>query len=178
MKTGLIGETIEIIQEEVEKGGQTAKQQITAKQSQQTGQVQSTNQSGQDPTQLPSSDQNIGMPSEQVTTGKAQADPVKKFVQDLYGGTTTQITEAEIAQKELEDKKKHEELRQKLHGEYYQQLVNPPKPKEPHAQEKLEQEKQEELVKLEEEEKGKPKPLPIVATKGMGTGEKHRGVSG
>ena len=177
MKSGPIGEALEILQEEVEQGVKTAAQQITAKQSQQVSQAQSKSQSGQKPTQA-SSDQNTSVPSEQVAASKPPIDPAKQFIQDLYGGRSPLITEAEIKQKELEDKQKHEELRQKLHSEYYQQLVNPSKPKEPHVQEKIEQEKQQDLVKLEEEDKKKPKALPIIATKGMGTAEKFRGVSG
>ena len=68
-------------------------------------------------------------------------------------------------------------LRNQLHSDYYQNLVNPPKPKEEPVTEKLEKEKQMEALELEQKEKEKPDPLQNVKT---GTGEKgiSIGVSG
>lgn len=171
-KFGAIGEAVEILQEEAEKGVSAAKQQVTGK-----GQNQPTQQGGQ--AQQPPSDQAGGqVPSESVPTNQPQDDQTQQFVQDLYGGTPN-LTEGEIKEKELEDKKKQEELRQELHSQYYQGLVNRPRQGEERPAEKIEREEEEKkLQEQEEEEKKQKDELPVVVTKDMGTKEKLRGVSG
>lgn len=104
------------------------------------------------------------------------------FVKDLYGSTDdskkqsqTQTPQGagddhnnppktpEEAEKQAEEKKKMLELRQKLHNEvYYDPLVNPrkDKPKERPA-EKVEKEKQEEMIDLRKKEEKKPPPLAV-----------------
>ncbi|OGH21547.1 MAG: hypothetical protein A2958_02345 [Candidatus Levybacteria bacterium RIFCSPLOWO2_01_FULL_38_13] len=61
----------------------------------------------------------------------------------------------------LEKKKKLAQLRQQLHNEvYYDPLVNPSKPKqEERPAEKVEKEKQEEMIGLQEKKKKEPPPL-------------------
>ncbi len=79
------------------------------------------------------------------------------------------------AGKTPEELTKLQSLRSQLHGDYYQNLVNPPKSKEEPVVEKLEREKQQEEFDLAQKQKEKPDPLAIVKT---GTGEKVVGVSG
>ena len=182
MKIGAIGEALEIFQEEAEKGLSTAKQQITGKKPGQAGQTQAQQQGNQAAQQQPPpiADQTAAnLPSESIGSNQPQDDSSKQFIQDLYGGKASSITEEEIQQKELEDKQKQEALRQKLHREYYEKLVTPAKQKEPRIQEKIEQEEEEkkQAIALEEEKKKKDE-LPVVVTKDMGTKEKLRGVSG
>lgn len=71
---------------------------------------------------------------------------------------------------------KIEALRKQLHSDYYQNLVNRPKPKEEPVAQKLEREEQEERMAEIEEEKKKPKELPRTVRKG--TGESVVGVAG
>lgn len=184
MKTGPIGEALEIFQEETEKALKTAAAQITGKtagqthtkQTQQAAQGQASQNVNQ---QSPVADVTAGMSSESTSTNQPQDDSSKQFIADLYGGKTPSITEEEIQQKELEDKKKQEELRQKLHREYYEKLVNRPKPQQPRPQEKVEQEEEEkEKREALEEEKKKKEELSPIMTKNRGTAEKLRGVSG
>ncbi len=77
----------------------------------------------------------------------------------------------------LEKKKKLAELRQQLHNEvYYDPLVNPPKPKEEERPaEKVEKEKQKEMIELEEKKKKEPPPLVAKAQQRV---EKFPGASG
>lgn len=187
-KMGVIGESIELIQEEAEKGLKTAAQQITGKtQGQQKGSQTQSNkqQAASTQTQKPPVDQ--GKPAENVpadlkqleTQTQAQTqDPTKTFVKALYG-STPEITQADIEKKKLEDKQKEETLRQQLHGQYYQNLTKPQKQQEERAQEKIgreEEEKKEALVL--EEQKKKKEELPHIVTKDEGSKEKLRGVSG
>lgn len=179
---GAIGEALEVFQEEVEQGVSAAKQQITGKP---VGQSQAKQQSQPPPQQKGQNnqqdiaDQAGNLPPEATPVSGSQDDPVKKFVQDLYGGNSPQVTEEEIRQKELEDKKKQEELRQKLHAAYYQPLVNSPKQQEERQGEKIEREEEEKkMEEINREEEEKKKELPIIVTKDMGTKEKLRGVSG
>lgn len=80
------------------------------------------------------------------------------------------------AGKTPEEIAKLQALKNQLHQEYYQDLVNRPKPKEEPVAEKLEREEQEEKMSEIEEQKKKPAPLP--ATVKRGTGENVVGVSG
>lgn len=184
MKTGPIGEALEVLQEEVEEGAQTAAQQITGKQQ---GQVQTS--AGKQSGQGSAATKPQGMPpppkpSEQTKPQGApekipQSEETKAFVKDMYGGELPSVSDAQVKQKELEDKQKMEALRQKLHREYYERLVKPPKPQEERPVQKVEREEEEKKLALgEEEEKKKKQELPVIVTKDMGTKEKLRGVSG
>lgn len=94
-----------------------------------------------------------------------QRDPEK-------GGTTTESTASNAAaQKEL----KLNRLRQELHAQYYQRLVNPPKPTEERPAEKVEKEKREEMIDLQEKEKKKP---PVLVQRARERVEKYPGASG
>lgn len=175
-KNGFLGEAIEIMQEEAEKGLTTAKQQISGKQgSQPIRQAQGKQAGAQQTAQSPSDAASKPQVSE---TLDAAGQATKEFLKDIYSADSPPLSPGEIKQKELEDKQKQEDLRQRLHSQYYQKFINPPKKQEPRAAEKVEQEKQEEMAKLEEEEEKKPKDLPALAGKGKGTMETNRGVSG
>lgn len=186
-KVGPIGEAIEIIQEEAEKGLTTAKQQITGKpaglaQGKQSGQSkqgpqgsQAQGGGGQASGQKPSD----GAKPQEAPAQVPQSEETKSFVKDMYASQSPPLSEAEMKEKELEDKKKQEELRQRLHSEYYQRLVNPPKQQEERSAEKIEREEEEKkMEQVQKEEEEKKKELPVVVTKDMGTKEKLRGVSG
>ena len=66
-------------------------------------------------------------------------------------------------------------VRKELHGEYYQTLVNPQKPEEERATEKVEREEQEEMVDLQKKEMEKPPDLVQRAAQRV---EKFPGASG
>lgn len=203
-KVGPIGEALEVLQEEVEKGISTAKQQITGKGQkpfggtggsprgltprgkQPFGQAQGKQGQQTSSQSQPQKPSDQGKPSEDLTADLKQAAEVadtsqeetKTFLKGIYG-STPELTEAEIKKKELEDKQKQETLRQQLHGQYYQRLTTPSKPQEERPQEKSQREEEEkEMAELKEEEEEKKKELPIIVTKDMGTKEKLRGVSG
>ena len=67
--------------------------------------------------------------------------------------------EEQIKDKTPEEQKKLMQLRQQLHSQYYQNLVNPPKQQEERPAEKVEREKQEEMIDLQKKEQKKPKDL-------------------
>jgi len=118
------------------------------------------------------------------------------FLRDLYGKNDDKAKNAKKSQKgsgsvkqalgvsekdpnaslSPEEKAKLETLRMQLHGKYYQDLINRPKPKEEPVTEKLEREDQE--AKFEDLEKQKKKPAPLPSTMKQGTGESVVGVSG
>ncbi len=77
--------------------------------------------------------------------------------------------------KSPEEIAKIEVLRRQLHSDYYQNLVNRPKPKEEPVAEKMEKEKQMEALVEQKKEQEKPGPLQNVK---QGTGEAVVGVSG
>lgn len=54
-----------------------------------------------------------------------------------------------------------EVIRKELHAAYYQSLTNPPKPEEESVTEKIEREKQEEMVDLQQKKMEKPPELTI-----------------
>lgn len=195
-KMGPIGEALEMLQEETEKGLKTAVQQITGKaQNQQAGGIQvkqpfGNAQGKQAPTaqkaavvaqtQQAPSDQ--AKPREDVPPDlkqvETQAKEEKKtFLKGLYGATP-EITQAEVEKKKLEDKQKEEALRQQLHSQYYQSLTKSSRDEEERPQEKIEREEEEKKMAELQEEEEKKKELPVVVTKDMGSKEKLRGVSG
>lgn len=98
----------------------------------------------------------------------------EELVKGLYGisdkkqtqGKTAPASDQPPQQKTPEELQKLAELRQRLHSEYYQRLVNPPKPKEERPAEKVEREKMEELQEVQKKEEKKPPPLPQTARPG------------
>lgn len=151
-KGGIFGGTLEIIQEEAEKGAKAVAQQVVGSKAKQAPQGGSKN-----------------VPA-------VKKEETKAFVKDLYGGEKPQISSEELQKKEFEEKQQKEALRQRLHSEYYQQLINPPKPKEERPAEKVEKEKQQEMQELQQKEAKKPPPL--AAQRAAQKVEKFRGVSG
>lgn len=122
-----------------------------------------------------------------------QMDPkavaqAKEFVDDLYAPThqngNQQNPQAALQasdQKSFEDQQHianvREKLRQELHNTvYYQPLINPKREEEPRPAEKVEQEKQQEMMDLQEKEKKKPQPLSVIREQNKA--EMFRGVSG
>lgn len=161
---------MEMIAEEAGQAKKAVVSQVTGKQGGQKGPT-----SKQSSHNIPASQ---GVPPETTSSSQLQDDPTKTFVKDLYGNAPD-IKQAEREKREMEDKQKLEELRQRLHSEYYQRLTTPPKQQgELRPAEKLEQEEKEEEQKELEEKEKEPKDLPVVATKNKGTKEKLRGVSG
>ncbi len=87
-----------------------------------------------------------------------------------------QINPEDVAKKDAEKKVELEKVRQELHANYYQGLVNRPK-KEERAGEKVErEEKEEEREKFVAQEEKKKKELPVTVR--QGTGEKLPRISG
>lgn len=107
------------------------------------------------------------------------SDKTREFVKDLYGlNEKTAATEVQKGSQEAQNKEKKaklEKLRQQLHAQYYQSLVNRPKPPEEKPAEKVEREKKEERWELEQKEKKKPPPLAVQRAQKV---EKYPGVSG
>ncbi|MBI2465391.1 hypothetical protein HYV64_04580 [Candidatus Shapirobacteria bacterium] len=136
-KLGIIGDTLEVLQEEAKRGVKTAASQITGRQ-----------------------------PKNKQPKAPKEGEDKKDFVQDLYGGNVKPLTNEQVAKKEMEDKQKEETLRQKLHGEYYQKLISPQKrPQEAQegqerAAERVERLGMEDLQKKKEDEE-KKKPIAV-----------------
>lgn len=145
----ILGGTLEVIKEETVKTVKTAVSQVTGKQ----------NAPGQSQKQAKKPQSHQPPPSESVQSKPSTPDETKSFVKDLYGQDKPQITQEEVAKKELEDRQKKEALRQRLHSEYYQTLTSPPKPKEERPAEKVEREKKQEMTELEQKKAEKPPPL-------------------
>lgn len=140
----------------------------------------------------PSADQGT---NEQVSAQAQQMsdDQAKQFLKDLYGSTDKKTPKIEKpvehpigealglpqtdpnAGKTPEEMAKLQGLRVQLHQDYYQNLVNPPKPQEKPVTEKLEEEKEMEELESAKEKDEAPGPLQNVKT---GTGERMIGVSG
>ena len=127
-----------------------------------------------------------------------------KFLKDLYGSTdhnssekketkkpTTTINplataiekekpsefQEQIKDKTPEEQKKLMELRQQLHKEkYYDPTFNPVKKQEERPAEKVENEKKQEMVDLQQKEAKKPPPLEVA--RAQNKAEMFRGTSG
>lgn len=90
-------------------------------------------------------------------------------VESLYGKSQTQTPaphqSVQSGDAPADTSKSPEELaeievvRKRLHNEYYQSLVNPPKQEEERVAEKVEREEKEEMVDLQQKEMKKPPPL-------------------
>ena len=149
------------------------------------------------------SDQGTNENNNTVQAQKPQMsdDQAKQFLRDLYGPTkpassdqqkTTQgsstPSQNPVAQaigltptdpnkgKTPEEVAQMQSLRNQLHADYYQNLVNRPKAEPEHVTEKLEREEQQ--AQFEEIEKDKKKPQALPQTVKQGTGESVVGVSG
>lgn len=103
----------------------------------------------------------------------------EEFVKDLYKPSgKPELNKKGSVQKPPEETKEQKlaKLRQELHSNYYQRLVNPPKPPEEKPAEKVEREKKEERWELEQKEKKKPPPLAV--QRAAQKAEKYPGASG
>jgi len=106
-------------------------------------------------------------------TGAGSSVSNEEIVKNLYGikndgegaGLKNSQDHQQISDQESsktpEEQKKLMELRKKLHDEvYYDPLINPKKPQEEERPaEKVEHEKQEEMINLQKKEKEKPPPI-------------------
>lgn len=152
---GIVGEVLEGVKDEVGQFIETGAKQVTPPKSSGQGQQQKTDQS---------------------VAKQSQKDVTQAFVKDLYATQSPSLTPPEIEKRSLADEQKKKELRQILHNEYYQKLVNPPKQQEERPAEKVEREKMGELQEEQEKQAKKPPPLPPSAR--PGTVERKMGVSG
>ncbi len=83
----------------------------------------------------------------------------------------------QIKDKSSEEQKELMQLRQQLHKEvYYDPTFNPVKKQEERPAEKVEQEKKQEMMDLQEKEEKKPQPLAV--TREQNKAEMFRGASG
>ncbi len=167
-----------MVAEEAGQAKKIAISQITGKQGQAgkqgQGQGQKTTAQTKTPSDAPSS--TSGKPAEAHSASKTADQSTADVVAHLYGQAPP-VTETDKQQKELKDQQSLEALRQRLHGEYYQRLTNPPKQKEEERPaEKVEREKKEERWELEQKEKKKPPPLAVQRERTKA--ESFRGVSG
>lgn len=110
----------------------------------------------------------------QVKPKETSQDETKQLVKDLYK-PQEESSPQELMQKQAEDKKKTLQLRQILHQQYAQPLLNHPKPKEEPKAEKLEKEKKMEEFEFQEKEKKKPPPLAVQRAQKV---EKYPGAGG
>lgn len=113
---------------------------------------------------------------EQITgtsSKTSEKDETKEFVKSLYGKSST--LQVKPDQKKAEDELAKKRLRQELHAQYYQRLVNPPKAPEEKPAEKVEREKKQEMVDLQQKEKKKP---PVLVQRAAQRVEKYPGASG
>lgn len=119
-----------------------------------------------------------------------------KFLKDLYGKSDPSASsgqvkkddlqqpqskkpsefQEQIADKTPEEQKKLIELRQQLHKDYYDKLVNPPKQQEERPAEKVENEKKLEMQDLQEKDAKKPPPLAV--QREQNKAEMFRGAAG
>lgn len=126
-------------------------------------------------------------PSQPGKTEASEEQATKEVVRGLYAPSEKQkdVSQSQkpedaefakqIADKSPEEQQKLMVLRQKLHKEYYEKLVNPPKPQEERPAEKVEKEKKKDLAELQKKEEKKPPPLIQRARERV---EKYPGVSG
>lgn len=119
---------------------------------------------------------------EQVLPGVTKSSDEKKegkdkdFLKDLYGLDEEQVppNEAEKKQKEIEEKKKLQQIRSTLHSHYFSSLTRPRRQERP--VEKVEREEEEK--KMENIEKEKKKPRSLSTQRAQQRVEKYPGASG
>lgn len=137
--------------------------------------------------------ENTESPAQENKSAVDSVSPNKdneEFIKGLYGRSENPQKESsdksnevkdeefkkQIKDKTPEEQKKLLELRQQLHSQYYQNLVNPPKQQEERPAEKVENEKKQEMVDLQKKEDKKPQPLAV--TREQNKAEQFRGASG
>lgn len=105
-------------------------------------------------------------------------DETREFVKSLYGPSQTKsetpLRQGFAGQEETKEQKLAK-LRHELHANYYQNLVNRPKAPKERPAEKVEKEKQEEMIDLQKKEAKKPSQLVQKAQQRV---EKYPGASG
>ncbi len=137
-----------------------------------------------------------GQSSQEQPESRFSSDEERKeFLKRLYGKSeTSNLDQAEkdqkdkgkslkdneferqIANKTPQEQEQLRQLRKALHGEYYQQLVNPKRQEEERPAEKVEKEKKIEMQELEQKKAERPPPLPI--QRAQERVEKFPGASG
>ena len=165
----VLGEILEQGQSLVKKGGKAVKSSVSDTVKAATGQV--TGDNGSQDNSGQSQDVQTGVD----TVNKAETEELVKglYAKSKPGNQTAQTPQSV---KEADDKQKLERLRQELHGQYYQKLVNRPKPKEERPAEKVEREDKQKMADLQEKEAKKPAPLAV--QRAQQSTEKYRGPSG
>lgn len=163
----------------------STKNQVSGSQSQQTQSDQGTNEAGgsqnQNQSQMTDKDReeflsNLYGKSDNKKNNSGSTNDPKK-------GSGPASQALGVPQKDPHKGKTPEEIaelevvRKQLHSDYYQNLVNRPKPKDEPVAEKLEREKQEEKMAELQDEKKKPKSILPPGTK-QGTGEMQPGAVG
>lgn len=125
-----------------------------------------------------STDQVQGQVQDEQKLKSDEKAKTEEFVKDLYkpSGKTQTKDNAQPGKIEETKEQKLAKLRQELHANYYQRLINPPKQKEEKPAEKVEREKKEEDFELQEKEKKKPPPLAV--QRAAQKTEKFPGASG
>lgn len=165
----VLGEILEQGQSLVKKGGKAVKSSVSDTVKAATGQV--TGDNGSQDNSGQSQDVQTGVD----TVNKAETEELVKglYAKSKPGNQTAQTPQSV---KEADDKQKLERLRQELHGQYYQKLVNRPKPKEERPAEKVEREDKQKMADLQE--KAAKKPAPLAVQRAQQSTEKYRGPSG
>jgi hypothetical protein len=103
----------------------------------------------------------VGLSSTKDLSKESKDNPeTRDFVKDLYASSSKDNSNLSKSDIKTEDSAKLAQVRQKLHGEYYQKLTTP-KAQEERPTEKVEREEKEELQKDFVEKQKKPKPLAI-----------------
>ncbi len=185
---GMIGEMLETGQSSVKKASkQTVSDFAGSVKGQIAGSQASTSQNDQ------GTNEAVAAQRQQMSD-----DQAKQFLKDLYGPTkpktpsTKSVSDAtKVAnpvsnalgipdinnqEKSPEELAKITALRNQLHSNYYQNLLNAAKAKDEPVTQKLEREEQE--AEFEEIEKQNKKPAPVNPTVKQGTAESVVGVSG
>ncbi len=172
-KPGLFGEVLEKGQSAISDTTKAVKGQLTGFGKATKNQVAPDQESDRKP------NTNQSIPETNDSTNK---EYTKDMVKHLYGVEDSQNKDVdksprkETSSAKTKDEKRIQELKQKLHSEYYQRLVHPPKQKEERPAEKVEREKAEEMQELEQKEAKKPTPLAV--KRAQTSVEINRGVSG
>ncbi len=173
-KQGLFGEILEKGQATVSDTARAVKDQLTGFGKAAKNQVVPNQESNQKPDTT-----NQAVSETNDSTNKKYT---KDMVKHLYGVDDSQKKDEnqklrkEVSSTKTEDEKKIQELKKRLHSEYYQKLIHPPKPKEERPAEKQEREKKQEMQDLEQKDAKKPPPLAV--RKAQTSVEINRGVSG
>ncbi len=130
----------------------------------------------------------VSQPSD-TPAGTPPADnaTTKDINEALYGNSKPQAANNNVGQqvaqmitgnpaKTPQEQAEMESVRKRLHDEYYQSLVNPPKQEEERPAEKVEREEKQEAMDLQQKEMDAPPPLAVQM--GQAHAEKFPGASG